>query len=79
MAEAAKSIVADSAFRTSDLASERIAVYRAENGERIFAVAIPSPEPTVQTFVLSPTGDQLAVLQGDEIAFYEIPSASGRR
>lgn len=79
MAEAAKSIVSDSAFRTSDLESERIAVYRAENGERIFAVAIPSPAPTVQTFVLSPAGDQLAVLQGDEIALYEIPTAGGRR
>jgi hypothetical protein len=79
MAEAAKPIVADSAFQTSDLESERIAVYRAENGERIFSVAIPSPAPTVQTFVLSPDGDQLAVLRGDEIAFYEIPTAGGRR
>jgi hypothetical protein len=79
MAEAAKSITADSAFRTSDLEKERIAVYRAENGERIFSVAIPSPSPSVQTFVLSPTGDQLAVLRGDEIAFYEIPNAGGRR
>jgi len=79
MAEAAKSIAADSAFRTSDLECERIAVYRAENGERIFTVAIPSPVPTVQTFVLSPTGDQLAVLRGDEIALYEIPTAGRRR
>jgi hypothetical protein len=79
MAEAAKPITADSAFRTSDLERERIAVYRTENGERIFAVAVPSPAPTVQTFVLSPDGNQLAVLQGDEIAFYEIPTAGGRR
>jgi hypothetical protein len=79
MAEAAKSIVADAAFRTSDLESERIAVYRTENGERIFSVAIPSPAPTVQTFVLSPEGDQLAVLEGEEIAFYKIPITGGRR
>jgi hypothetical protein len=79
MAEAAKPIGADSAFQTSDLESERIAVYRTENGERMFAVAIPSPAPTVQTFVLSPAGDQLAVLQGDEIAFYTIPMTGGRR
>jgi hypothetical protein len=79
MAEAAKSIPAEAAFRSSDLERERIAVYRAENGERIFAVAIPSPAPTVQTFVLSPAGDQLAVLQGDEIGLYEIPMAGGRR
>jgi hypothetical protein len=79
MAEAGKAIAADSAFRTSDLESERIAVYRAENGERIFSVTVPSPAPTVQTFVLSPAGDQLAVLQGDEIALYEIPAAGGRR
>jgi hypothetical protein len=78
MAEAGRSITPDSAFQTSDLESERIAVYRAENGERIFSVAVASPSPTRQTFVLSPAGDQLAVLEGDEIDLYKIPAVPGR-
>jgi hypothetical protein len=79
MAEASKSIMFDSAFSTADLKSEHIVVYRAENGERIFAVTVPSPVPTVQTFMLSPDGNQLAVLQGDQIAFFEMPTAGSRR
>jgi hypothetical protein len=79
MAEAGRSITPDSAFQTSDLQSQRIAVYRAENGERIFSVAVASPAPTVQTFVLSPGGDQLAVLEGDEIDLYKIPAVHSRQ
>jgi hypothetical protein len=79
IAEAAKSIVPESAFRTSDIHNERIAIYRTENGERMFTVNVPAPVPTVQTFVLSPDGNQLAVLRGDQIAFYEMPTPGGRR
>jgi hypothetical protein len=79
IAEAVKSIASDSAFRTSDLQSERIAVYRSENGEKLFSLAVPTPSPTVQTFVLSPSGDQLAVLAGDKISLYQIPGAQGRQ
>jgi len=79
MAEAAKSIVSDSAFHASDLASERIAVYRAENGGRVFALNIASPVPTVQTFMLSPDGSQLAVMSGEQIAFYEVPTSNAHR
>ncbi|MGA7218390.1 MAG: hypothetical protein WBX38_08755 [Candidatus Sulfotelmatobacter sp.] len=77
MAEAGKSIAPDSAFQTSDLLNERIAVYRAENGQRVFSIAVAAPAPTVQTFVLSPAGDRLAVLEGDKIALYQIPGARG--
>jgi len=55
--------------------SENIGVYRVENGRREFAVSIASPIPTLQTFVLSPEGDQLAVLKEDQIAFYTVPKA----
>ena len=79
VAEAAKSMAASSAFSAADIASERIAVYRAENGERIFAVTIPSPVTNVQTFVLSPDARQLAVLSGDQIAFYQVPAAGGHQ
>jgi hypothetical protein len=79
IAEAAKSLAANSGFSAADIVSERIAVYRTENGERMFAISIPSPVPTVQTFVLSPDGNQLAVLAADQIAFYEMPAASRHR
>jgi len=79
MAEAGRSITPDSAFQTSDLQSERIAVYRADNGERVFSVAVVSPAPTMQTFVLSPAGDQLAVLEGDELDLYQIPAVQSRQ
>jgi hypothetical protein len=79
VAEAAKSIQASSSFFASDIERQHISVYHADNGERIFAVAIPSPVPAVQTFVLSPDGDQLAVLAGDQIAFYAMPASGSRR
>lgn len=70
VAVAVKSINASDPFRVADIAAERIAVYRAENGVRIFSLNVTSPVPTVQSFVLSPDGQQLAVLQGDQIALY---------
>jgi hypothetical protein len=75
IAEAGKSIADEAAFRTSDVANERIAVYSAANGERTFAVTIPSPSPTVQSFALSPDGNFVAVILGDQIAFYKVPAA----
>jgi hypothetical protein len=74
--KAAKALVADSTFRASDLDSERVTVYRAENGRRMFAVNIPFPVPTQQTFVLSADGNQLAVLKRDQIAFYRLGAKS---
>lgn len=65
-------MAADAILRASDLEAEHIAVYRAKNGQRVFAVSMPSPVPTLQTFVLSPVGDQLAVLSQDQIAFYPL-------
>ncbi len=71
--KAAKPIGADSDFRSTDLETENIVVYRVENGRREFAVSVASPVPTLQTFALSPNGSQLAVLKGDQIAFYTVP------
>jgi hypothetical protein len=76
VAKAAKPIEAESLFLPADLVSENIGVYRVENGKRTFAVSIPAPVPTLQTFVLSPRGDQLAVLKGDQIAFYSVPGVT---
>ncbi|MGA3087600.1 MAG: hypothetical protein ABSD75_03245 [Terriglobales bacterium] len=79
LAKAAKSIAAESAFSASDLESERISVYRSDNGERMLAISVPSPVTAVQSFVLSPDGNQLAVLSGEQIAFYDVPAAGPRR
>jgi hypothetical protein len=72
VAVAVKSINASYPFRVADIAAERIAVYRAENGGRIFSLNVPSPVPVVQSFVLSPNGEQLAVLQKDQIVLYPV-------
>lgn len=63
-------------FHGSDLASETIGVYEANSGKRIFAASVPAPAPTKQTFALSPLGDRLAVLQGNEISFYGIANTN---
>jgi len=76
VAVAVKSINATYPFRIGDIAAERIAVYRAENGGRIFSLNVTSPIPTVQSFMLSPNGQQLAVLQGDQIALYPMNASA---
>ena len=73
--KASKSIAHDATFRGSDLEDEHIVVYRASNGEKLFATDIAAPTPTSQTFGISPSGDQLAVFKNDEITFYDMPSA----
>jgi hypothetical protein len=72
-AKATKAMATDAVFRTSDLEAEHIVVCRSRSGQRLLAVTLPSPVPTLQTFVLSPGGDQLAVLSQDQIAFYPLP------
>lgn len=78
VAKAARALFAESGFRASDLNSERITVYRAENGARLFVLDIASPVPTLQTFVLSPNGTQLAVLKRDQISLYEVRAATDK-
>jgi hypothetical protein len=73
IAKATKAMATDAVFRTSDLEAEHIVVCRSRSGQRLLAVTLPSPVPTLQTFVLSPGGDQLAVLSQDQIAFYPLP------
>jgi hypothetical protein len=75
IAEAYKSITPGAPFRATDVKSERIEVHRSANGERTFAITIPAPIPTVQTFTRSPDGGQLAVLKEGQIELYRLPSA----
>lgn len=75
IAQAINPLAEDAIFRASDLVGEHIGVYRTENGRQLFAVSVSSPVPTVQTFVLSPAGDQLAVLSRGQIALYPVTRA----
>jgi hypothetical protein len=75
IAQASKSLTPGSFFREGDIKSQHIAVFRTNDGERLFAVTLRSPLATVQTFSLSPDGDQLAVLEADRIALYRVGGA----
>src|SRR5581483_10867236 len=63
----------NSPFHGTDLQSERIAVYDSTDGQRLFAVQLPAPVPTNQSFTVSPAGDVLAVLARDTIILYQLP------
>jgi len=73
VATATTPMVAESVFHAADLQSEYVGVYSARNGHRLFGVDNSSPVPSRQTFALSPSGDQLAVLRENQIDFYALP------
>jgi hypothetical protein len=70
--ESAKPIDADAPFRLSDLKAQDVDVYRAQDGHKLVALKVSSLLPTLQTFALSPDGQQLAVLQQDQVVFYTV-------
>jgi len=70
--KATRSIGRGSLFQTVDLESQQISVYRVENGKRVLAFRLAPPVPSKGAFVLSPHGDQLAVLAGDQISLYSL-------
>jgi hypothetical protein len=74
IAHAKQSLSLESVFRPSDLESERIVLYSARSGQRIFELKISSAVPAVQTFAISPREEQLAVLMAGQIALYRIPA-----
>jgi len=58
-------------FVSGDLKSEQLAVYRNDDGKRLFATTIAEPPPSCQGFALSPDGDRLAALaQGRLMLFH---------
>ena len=60
-------------FHLSDLKSERIVLYSARTGQRVFALNVSPVVPAVQMFAVSPREDELAVLTTDRITLYRIP------
>jgi hypothetical protein len=59
-------------FRGTDIESESVGVYRATNGQKLLAANMRSPLPTMQTVAFAPGGGQLAVLDGDKIAIFNV-------
>jgi len=63
-------------FYKSDLQNQEIAIYRAADGKRIFATTT-NPSLVEQSYALSPSGGQFAVLSDGQISFYAIPESYG--
>jgi hypothetical protein len=60
-------------FHHGDLKSERLRVYSAVNGRRLFSVQVSAPVASVGGYAMAPDGRELAVLTRDEIAIYALP------
>lgn len=60
-------------FRTSDLESEEVRVYRASDGKRVLTIRVKDPVASRDNYALSPDGGQLAVLSETQIKFFAVP------
>lgn len=65
-----------SAFRSSDLKTLRIDIYRDDDGATVASVTVPNPLPMAQTYALSPNGRSLAILENERILLYRLPGAA---
>jgi hypothetical protein len=63
-------------FHPSDLKSERIRVYSAVDGKRVFSIRVTAPSPSVGGYAMAPDGRQMAVLTREQIAIYSVPAAA---
>ena len=71
---AERSILPSTAFKSSELDSEEVRVYGAEDGKRLLAVRVKEPIATHGGYALSPDGSQLVVLSGSDIQFFPVPA-----
>ncbi|UWZ84520.1 hypothetical protein [Occallatibacter riparius] len=65
-------------FDSSDLESEEVRVYRAEDGKRLLSVIVTEPVTSRTSYALSSNGSQLAVLSGSQIKLFDVPTDSPR-
>jgi len=61
-------------FHPSDLKSERVRVYSAANGKRLFTAQVPAPSPSQGGFAITPDGRQMAILTREQIVIYAVPA-----
>ena len=66
------------AFHPGDLKLERIRVYSAVNGKRVFSIRVGAPSPSVGGYAMAPDGRQMAVLTREQIAIYSVPAEAGK-
>jgi hypothetical protein len=59
-------------FRKEGLHEQEFSIYRAADGKRLFLTTTPGVSLVEQSFALSPSGRQLAVLSNATISFYSI-------
>jgi hypothetical protein len=59
-------------FHKEDLREQEFSIYRAADGKRLFLTTTPGVSLVEQSFALSPSGHQLAVLTNATISFYSI-------
>jgi hypothetical protein len=62
-------------FRKEDIHEQEFSVYRAADGKRLFLTTTPGVSLVEQSFALSPSGRQLAVLSNATISFYSIETS----
>jgi hypothetical protein len=61
-----------SLFRKADLLEQEFSIYRAADGKRLFLTTTSGISLVEQSFALSPSGNQLAVLTNATLSFYSI-------
>jgi hypothetical protein len=61
-------------FRPADLEGENLSVYNARDGKLRFSAFVKAPAPSHQEFALSPSGDELAVVQGGHVSLIALPT-----
>ncbi len=71
--KARRSMANGASFHKDDLSGEQINVFDVQEGRRLAAIALAAVPLSVQSFALSPTGKQVAVLGSGEILFYDLP------
>ena len=71
---AVRNIPPNTTFKSSELDTEEVRVYRAGDGKRLLAVRVREPVAVHGGYALSPDGSQLAVLSGADIKFFPVPA-----
>jgi hypothetical protein len=63
-------------FYKEDLHEQEFSIYRASDGKRLFLTTTPGVSLVEQSFALSPSGHQLAILTNATISFYSIGASA---
>src|ERR1700753_3750847 len=59
-------------FNRSDLTREEIAIYRSADGARLASVVTDDFILAQDSYALSPSGDQMAIVGKDAVSFYSV-------